>query len=1112
VCRSVNPLRRLVILLVLAALVPAVHAAAAAKRHYDLPAGDAATTLRHYTDQSGEQIVYVVPRVRGVKTNAVKGEFTTREVLDRMVRNTVLVVVQDEKTGALLVNRVPPSESPRRAPLPSAPHTRNTPPPMQNRNVFSRIVGTLAALAAPLVADAQTAPAPSPAAAKPPTEETLLLTPFQVSTDKDRGYFGGSTLAGGRADTPLRITPASISVMTKEFLEDFDLTDMNQSLAWTVGADAPTGGESGAFGGNRFQTSFRGVDGNGNFPVRNGSINYFVSDTYNSERFDFSRGPNAALFGDGGPGGLQGSTSKQARLKHVSTTVSTRLDSFGGYRATMDTNYGLERVAVRLNLLHQNIKAYQDGTSNKQNGLTAAFTYKLTDSTQFRAEFQRDAEKNIAYRRTYTEQASRWDRVTFNNDNTAIASFANFGLTQISATQDYQVWNFGTNSLINYRGNHYASTGLGYQIPWVGRADLPNFKPGVSKEFFLGPADSKIDRDFNAQSYWLDHRFSSNLYVQLGIVKNDGDPFYDYTDQLPGDYRIDVNRVLPSGAQNPNFGKAYSDFGQNFQYQQDKVREYKGAGTYRFAVPRWFDWKQRLSLNAGWRRTTFEAKSAAWRWANNPSNLDVNNAVNQLRYRIYWDNPRPKIGGVTPPSSPGVEWKFVETGGNINQRTITYAQLVSQSTFFGERLALTGSFRRDRVHGDFLNRIGNDPVTFKNIGGFETFGGSGVFVPGLHRVRQIYQNSPSGGVVAYPFLGKSRWLAPLGFVANYSSNFAQIANATIPLISEDNPPLTRSTTKDIGLRYAMGDGIAYVTLTKYNTTQTDQLSGWGGRGDFQNLYTNLGFTDTRFVTGTGFNFQDVASRQLEGWEAEFTANPSRNLTLTANYSHPIVQTIYESRDRRAFFTTNRASYDRAGQATTGAMVDGKAILDPAQIRQAVLNIENSLNGSTPGTLGNNLERHRVNLAGSYRFTDGQFKGLGVNAGFNYRGHKKVGSRDPRLKFDTANPSVLQSAQAAYDYLWVDPTWSTTAGANYTKRFGRYSARFQINITNLLNDDKPQWNSYSVIQAGQLQNLPGALTGNGNALTAPGGNPRMQVRSGFNQLEPRKISFTTTLTF
>ena len=120
---------------------------------------------------------------------------------------------------------------------------------------------------------AQTAPAPTASATATKSEETILLTPFQVSTDKDRGYFGGSTLAGGRADTPLKITPASISVMTKEFHEDFDLSDMNQALSWTVGADAPTSGDAGAFGGNRFQTSFRGVDGNGNFPVRNGSIN-----------------------------------------------------------------------------------------------------------------------------------------------------------------------------------------------------------------------------------------------------------------------------------------------------------------------------------------------------------------------------------------------------------------------------------------------------------------------------------------------------------------------------------------------------------------------------------------------------------------------------------------------------------------------------------------------------------------------------------------------------------------------------------------------------------------------------------------------------------------------
>ena len=76
-----------------------------------------------------------------------------------------------------------------------------------------------------------------------------------------------------------------------------------------------------------------------------------------------------------------------------------------------------------------------------------------------------------------------------------------------------------------------------------------------------------------------------------------------------------------------------------------------------------------------------------------------------------------------------------------------------------------------------------------------------------------------------------------------------------------------------------------------------------------------------------------------------------------------------------------------------------------------------------------------------------------------------------------------------------------------RRFGKYTARFQINIENLLDDDDPQWSSYSVINAGQLTGQS-----NGNALTVPGSNDRMQVRSGFTQLDPRKFTFTTTLSF
>ncbi|HRG55916.1 MAG TPA: TonB-dependent receptor, partial [Lacunisphaera sp.] len=77
----------------------------ATKKSFDLAAGDAAQTLKAYTQQSGVQIVYPVDQVRGVQTQAVKGEYAAREALDAMLTRTGLVAVQDERTGALAVRR-----------------------------------------------------------------------------------------------------------------------------------------------------------------------------------------------------------------------------------------------------------------------------------------------------------------------------------------------------------------------------------------------------------------------------------------------------------------------------------------------------------------------------------------------------------------------------------------------------------------------------------------------------------------------------------------------------------------------------------------------------------------------------------------------------------------------------------------------------------------------------------------------------------------------------------------------------------------------------------------------------------------------------------------------
>lgn len=97
------------ILCALAGLVGSTFAAPAPKP-FAIPAGEASETLRQFSTQSGEQIVYVLEQVRGVRTKAVSGDFAPLTALERMLEGTTLQATRDPDTGALAVGRRnPPS-------------------------------------------------------------------------------------------------------------------------------------------------------------------------------------------------------------------------------------------------------------------------------------------------------------------------------------------------------------------------------------------------------------------------------------------------------------------------------------------------------------------------------------------------------------------------------------------------------------------------------------------------------------------------------------------------------------------------------------------------------------------------------------------------------------------------------------------------------------------------------------------------------------------------------------------------------------------------------------------------------------------------------------------
>ena len=93
------------------------------------------------------------------------------------------------------------------------------------------LAGWLAILALDPLA-AQTAPPAAPAGPAPTSTEVVELSPFIVNTSRDVGYQAENTLAGSRLNSELRDTAGSVSVFTKEFLDDLAITDVRELVQY----------------------------------------------------------------------------------------------------------------------------------------------------------------------------------------------------------------------------------------------------------------------------------------------------------------------------------------------------------------------------------------------------------------------------------------------------------------------------------------------------------------------------------------------------------------------------------------------------------------------------------------------------------------------------------------------------------------------------------------------------------------------------------------------------------------------------------------------------------------------------------------------------------------
>src|SRR5207302_1611108 len=72
--------------------------------------------------------------------------------------------------------------------------------------------------------------------AKPDEEKVVTLSPFEVVSDNN-GYYGANTMSGTRLNSKIEDLGASITVVTKQQMQDFALLDINDIFNYEAGTE-----------------------------------------------------------------------------------------------------------------------------------------------------------------------------------------------------------------------------------------------------------------------------------------------------------------------------------------------------------------------------------------------------------------------------------------------------------------------------------------------------------------------------------------------------------------------------------------------------------------------------------------------------------------------------------------------------------------------------------------------------------------------------------------------------------------------------------------------------------------------------------------------------------
>ena len=234
------------------------------------------------------------------------------------------------------------------------------------------------------VADAQ---AGGPTSVSPVQVQGAITAPGSSPYADPAAPYKVDRLASSKFPEPVLNTPRTVTVLTKDTLEDQNATSLKDIGRSTAGVTLGSGEGGNAFGDIFFIRGFNArndifLDG-----VRDAGVS--VRENFNTEQVEILRGPASSFAGRGTSGGAINIVSKQAQDKDFFRFEGDAGFSATEKRGTFDVNKAVsDQLDLRLNGMIQDAKvAGREFATDNRNGLAAAVTYKPLVNVTVKAGF-----------------------------------------------------------------------------------------------------------------------------------------------------------------------------------------------------------------------------------------------------------------------------------------------------------------------------------------------------------------------------------------------------------------------------------------------------------------------------------------------------------------------------------------------------------------------------------------------------------------------------------------------------------------------------------------------------------------------------------------------------